>query len=383
MKKIAVVTGTRAEYGILLPVIKAIKTCKDLELLLVVTGAHLSRKFGYTVSEIGKDGLNIDARVKMLAEEDTLASMSAAIGQGITAMTRTWEQLKPDIILVLGDRIEPLAAAISGAYMNIPIAHIHGGDSSRGGLDESARHAITKFSHIHFPATPLSAERIKKMGEDTWRVHMVGSPALDAILHEKLVPPEIITKKFGLEKSKPFILLVQHSVTTEVAQASMQITETLEALAALKYPVVTIYPNSDAGGQCIIKLIRQYEKKYPIFKVIPNLPRRDYLSLLNASSVLIGNSSSGMIDSPSFGVPVVNIGTRQEGRERGNNVIDTGHNRHDIIIAVKKALTDKVFLKIVKKCENPYGDGQASKRIADILSKIEMTPQLLQKKITY
>ncbi len=383
MKKVAVVTGTRAEYGILLPVLKAIQAQKELELLLIATGMHLSRDFGYTVDEIVKDGFKIDARVDMSASDDTLGAMAQSIGQGIIGLTRTWEKLKPDVIVVLGDRIEPLAAAISGAYMNIPVAHIHGGDATKGGLDEYARHAITKFAHIHFPATQKSAERIIKMGEDKWRVHMVGSPALDVILNEKLLSHKSVIKKFGLDTSQPLILMVQHSVTTEVDQAAKQVTETLEALVATGYPVIVFYPNSDAGGRSILKRIKQYEKKYPIFKVIPSLPRREYLSLLSVASVLVGNSSSGMIDSPSFGVPAVNIGTRQEGRERGDNVIDVEYNRKEIIKAIKKALTDQAFLNKVKRCYNPYGDGKASIRITEVLSDMKITPELLQKKITY
>lgn len=383
MKKIAVVTGTRAEYGILEPVLKAIQARKGLKLLLVVTGMHLSHEFGYTVSEIEKDGFEISARVDMLPKADTVRAMAESVGQGIIGMAQAWEQLTPDIILVLGDRTEPLAAAISGAYMNIPIAHIHGGDSSKGGLDEYARHAITKFSHIHFPATQKSAERIIKMGEDEWRVHQVGSPALDVILNEQLIPSEKIINKFGIDTSKPLILLVQHPVTTEPDKAGEQMTETLEAVMSFGYPIILLYPNADAGGRRIIEVIKDYEMRYNLIRTFKSLPRREYLSLMKTASVLVGNSSSGMIDAPSFGLPVVNIGCRQEGRERGNNVIDVGHNRKEIIAAVKRALTDKRFLKMVNQCHNPYGDGKASLRIAEILDNLDVSPKLLQKKITY
>ncbi len=383
MKKIAVVTGTRAEYGILQPVMRAIEAQKGLELLLVVTGMHLSNEFGYTVNEIEKDGFKISSRVDMMPGSDTLEAMAESVGTGIIGMAKTWQQLKPDIILVLGDRVEPLAAAISGAYMNIVVAHIHGGDSSKGGLDEYARHAITKFAHIHFPATKKSAERIIKMGEDEWRVHVVGSPALDAIINEPLLPREEIIEKFAIDVSKPLILLVQHPVTTEADKAGEQMTETMEAVLELGYPVILLYPNADAGGRTIIQVIKDYESRYDLIKTFKSLPRREYLSLLKITSVLVGNSSSGMIDAPSFGVPVVNIGTRQEGRERGDNVIDVGYDRHKITMAVRKALDDKIFLNTVKKCHNPYGDGKASPRIAKILSDVEKTSGLFQKKITY
>ncbi len=381
MRKIAVVTGTRAEYGILYPVLKAIEAEPELGLSLVVTGMHLSHEFGYTVQEIEKDGFKIDARVDMLLSGDTLGAMAKSVGLGIIGMAQTWEQLKPDIILVLGDRVEPLAAAIAGAYMNIPVAHIHGGDVC-GNIDDPARHAITKFSHIHFPATKKSAERIIKMGEDEWRVYTVGSPALDSILNETLLPAEIMAKKLELDLSQALILLVQHSVTTQVDEAPKQMRETLEAVVEVGYPAVLMYPNSDAGGRKMIQVIKEFEK-YPFIRTFSSLPHREYLSLAKVASVMVGNSSSGIIDSPSFGLPVVNIGIRQEGRERGRNIIDVEHNMSEIVKAIERALTDNGFLAEVKKCESPYGDGKAGPRIAEMLSKVEITPQLLQKKITY
>ena len=382
MRKIAVVTGSRAEYGILYPVLKAIEGHPGLRLSLVVTGMHLSHEFGYTVQDIEEDGFKIDAKVNMLPSEDTLESMAESIGVGITGLAQTWGKLRPDIILLLGDRVEPLAAAIAGAYMNIPIAHIHGGDSPRGGLDEYARHAITKLAHIHFPATEKSAERIIKMGEDGWRVHTVGSPALDTILNETLLPADTLAEKLGISLTQPLILLVQHPVTTQVDEAPKQMRETLEAIVTLGYSTVLIYPNSDAGGRSIIEVIKQYEK-YPFIKTFPNLPNKEYLSLMKMAGVMVGNSSSGIIEAPSLGLPVVNIGIRQEGRERGNNVIDVGHNKQEIIKGIEKALTDNEFLAEVKKCESPYGKGKAAPRIVEILSQVEITPQLLQKEITY
>jgi len=381
-RKIAVVTGTRAEYGILRPVLKAIEQHPKLQLVLIATGMHLSHEFGYTVQELEKDGFRIDAKVDMLPGDDTLSAMSKSIGTGIVGLTQTWEQLAPDMIVVLGDRVEPLAAAISGAYMNIPVAHIHGGDTGKGGLDESARHAITKFAHVHFPATEKSAERIIRMGEDRWRVHTVGSPALDTILNEPLLPPKTIARKLGLDSSWPVILVVQHPVTTQVEKAAEQMGQTLQAIVGFQYPAIVIYPNSDAGGRRMIDVIKQHEN-CPFIKTFKSLPRREYLSLMRVASVMVGNSSSGIIDAPSFGLPVVNVGMRQEGRERGKNVIDVAHRKSDIVRALERALSDKKFLAEVKKCENPYGDGKAGPRIAETLGRIAITPRLLQKKSTY
>ena len=381
-RKVAVVTGTRAEYGILYPVLKAIERHTKLQLLLIATGMHLSHEFGYTVRELERDGFHINAKVDMLLCNDTLSAMSKSIGIGIIGLAQTWEQVEPDVIVVLGDRVEPLAAAISGSYMNIPVAHIHGGDTGRGGLDESARHAITKFAHIHFPATKKSAERIIGMGEDRWRVHIVGSPALDTILNEPLLSPKTVAKKLGLDLSQPIILVVQHPVTTQVEEAPEQIRQTLEAIVEFQYPTIVIYPNSDAGGRRMIETIKQYEG-YSFIRTFKSLPRREYLSLMKAASVMVGNSSSGIIDAPSFGLPVVNVGIRQQGRERARNVIDVAHKESDIAQALRGALSDMKFLSEVKKCENPYGDGGAGPRIAEALSRIRVTPRLLQKKNTY
>ncbi len=383
MRKVAVVTGTRSEYGILQPVLRAIEAEPELSLSLVVTGMHLSHEFGYTVKEIEKDGFKISARVDMLPGRDTLEAMAESVGQGITGMAQTWARLKPDIILVLGDRAEPLAAAIAGAYMNIAVAHIHGGDACTGGnIDDANRYAITKFAHIHFPATRKSAERILKMGEEEWRVHMVGSPSLDVVLNETLLSAGDLAQQFELDLSQPLILVVQHSVTTQVEAAAQQMRETLQAVVEFGYPAIVIYPNSDAGGREMIQAIKEFEK-CDAFKIFKSLPHREYLSLMKVASVLVGNSSSGIIEAPSFELTVVNIGIRQEGRERGGNIIDAGHNKQEIVQSIEKALTDKEFLAKVKRGKSPYGDGKSSHRIAGILSEIEIGPRLLQKKITY
>ena len=375
------VTGTRAEYGILRPVLRAIKASPQLDLALIATGMHLSKEFGSTVKEIEKDGFKIDAKVEMLHTEDTGAAMAKSIGKCAGGMTDALEQIKPDILLLLGDRAEMLAAAVAASYMEIPVAHLHGGEVS-GSVDDSVRHAITKLAHIHFPATEKSAKRIIKMGEDPSRIFVVGAPSLDTILNERLPKQAELAKKYGLDLSKPILLVLQHSVVTEADEAAGQIKKTLDAIAELKYQTILIYPNADAGGRRMIKAIKKYEK-YPFIKSFKSIPYTDYLGLMRTVSVMVGNSSSGIIEAPSFHLPVVNIGTRQKGRERSTNVIDVGYNRGEIIKAVKKALYDRKFRAKVKKCKNPYGDGKASQRIVKVLSKIEITPKLLQKKITY
>ncbi|HEC92817.1 MAG TPA: UDP-N-acetylglucosamine 2-epimerase (hydrolyzing), partial [Candidatus Atribacteria bacterium] len=249
-------------------------------------------------------------------------------------------------------------------------------------VDEFARHAITKLVHIHFAATKESANRIIKMGEDPSNVFVVGAPGLDIILNEDLIEPVELSEKYNLDLSKPILLVIQHPVTTEVENAPYQIRETLEAIMELKYQTLVIYPNADAGGRKMIEVIKKYEK-YPFIKTFKSIPHKEYLSLMKIASVMIGNSSSGIIEAPSFRLPVVNIGTRQGGRERAENVIDVGYDKDQIESAIKKALYDRDFREKLKNSKNPYGDGKTGVRVAEILSKIKIDKKLLQKKITY
>ncbi|KUO39230.1 MAG: UDP-N-acetyl glucosamine 2-epimerase [Hadesarchaea archaeon DG-33] len=317
----------------------------------------------------------------MLHEEDTGAAMAKSIGKCIEKMTGALERIKPDFLVLLGDRAEMLAGAVAASYIGIPIAHLHGGEVS-GDVYDSVRHAITKLAHLHFPATRGSAKRIIKMGEDTSRVFIVGAPSLDTILNEKLPRRAELSKKYALDFSKPVLLVLQHPVVTEADEAAHQIKETLEAVVELKHQTIIIYPNADAGGRRMIKIIKKYER-YPFIKSFKSIPYSDYLGLMRVASVMVGNSSSGIIEAPSFHLPVVNIGTRQKGRERSTNVIDVRYNKREIAKVIKKALYDKRFRAKVKKCRNPYGDGKAGTRIAETLSKIKITLKSTQKRIVY
>lgn len=382
-RKITVITGTRSEYGLLYPVMHTIQNHPELDLSVIATGMHLSHEHGYTLDEIKKDGFSIDATVDMLMSGDTGASMAKSLGKGIIGITEALEKIRPDILLVLGDRGEPFAGAIAAAHMNIPVAHIHGGDSTTGGcIDESIRHSITKFAHIHFPATEESAERVRKMGEETWRIHIVGAPGLDTILNMRLIPKEQLIEKFSLKNSEPLLLAVQHSVTIQPESAANEMKITLEALDELKIQTILIYPNSDAGGRSMIEVIKKYENK-PFIYIFKSLPHIEFISLMKMADVLVGNSSSGIIEAPSFHLPAVNIGIRQEGRQRSCNIIDVIHDKTQIINAIKVALYDKTFKNKVNKCINPYGDGKAGFRIASILAELEIDRRCLQKRITY
>ena len=379
-RKILYITGTRADYGLMQSVMRVIEEHPKLELELIVTGMHIMPEFGMTIEEVKKDGFKIH-EIDTTYEKDNEESMANFVGEFIQLLTKKVNEIKPDLILLLGDRGEMLAGAIVGAYLTIPVAHLHGGEITST-VDEFSRHAITKLAHIHLPATEKSAERIIKMGEDSSNVFIVGAPGLDSILNENLIEPAELSEKYNLDSSKPIFMVVQHPVTTEVRDAHEHIRETLEAIVGLRHQTILIYPNADAGSRAMIEVIKEYEK-YPFIKTFKSIPHKEYLSLMKIATVMVGNSSSGIIEAPSFGLPVVNIGSRQEGRERAENVIDVDYDKEQIETAIKKALDDGNFKEKVTKCKSPYGDGKAGIRIADILSRIKIDKKLLQKRLTY
>lgn len=376
MRKIACITGTRAEYGRLYNTLKAIKNHSNLDLKLIVTGMHLSSKFGSTVNEID---FPIAEKVDINFSGDTGLDMANSFGQCVQGMADTFQKIKPDIVLVSCDRWEMLATAIAASFMNIPIAHIAGGLVS-GSIDESIRHAITKLAHIHLVKDEKAKERVIKLGEDTWRIFMVGKLSSDLVTNTSIVSKEEIAKKYNLDLTKPIFILIQHPVTTETNQAEQQIKITLDALSDLKQQTMVIYPNADAGGQHIIKTIKQNKK--PFMKIFKNLPFKDFLSLMNIATVIIGNSSAALDEAPFFGLPAVNIGSRQTGRERLKNVIDALYDKEKIKEAVNKAMS-KEFKKICNSCKNKIVNNQTGQKIADILSNLVIDKKLLQKKITY
>jgi GDP/UDP-N,N'-diacetylbacillosamine 2-epimerase (hydrolysing) len=375
-RKILYISGTRADYGMMRSVLCSIHNHLDLSLDIVVTGMHLMDEFGNTIDEIIKDNFSYHI-VDVQYEDDTKEAMAIFIGRVIQKFVPLIHYLRPDIILVLGDRGEMLAGAIVGVYMSIPVAHIHGGEVTTT-VDDYARNAITKLAHIHFPATEESKERIIGMGEDASRIFIVGAPGLDQILNEPLLTKEELTQKYLIDFSKPVLLVVQHPVTLEVDSAPEQMRETLEAVVSLQYQTIVIYPNADAGGREMIKVIREYEL-YPTLKIFSNIPHKDYISLLSQVNVIIGNSSSAIIEAPSFGLPAVNIGTRQMGRKRADNIIDAIYDRKNIQECINKAIYNNKSRQKTKLCRNPYGDGNSSEKIVEILSKIDINENLLIK----
>ncbi len=380
-RKIAVLSEARATYGYVKRVMHLIEQSERLELQLIVTGMHLLKEYGSSINEILRDGFTPAARVDMYVGGDTPTAWSKSLGVEIQGLAQVFDMLKPDLLLVAGDRAEILAATVTAAYMNIPVAHIQSGDLS-GHIDGSARHAITKLAHIHLPACEDSAERVRKMGEEPWRIHNVGAPQLDDVVHGKKMGREELANQFGVDFEKPVLLVIQHAVLAEVHLARKQMEETLEAVKESGHQALVIYPNVDAAGQEIISVIRQYEQ-VPTIKTFKNLDREVFLSLLTAVSLLIGNSSVGILEAPSFKLPALDIGSRQTGRMRACNVITVPEfDRRLIGQAIERALRDSRFRTMLKTCENPYGDGNSSERICRVLEETDLG-RLLSKQMTY
>ncbi|MHA1689006.1 MAG: UDP-N-acetylglucosamine 2-epimerase [Promethearchaeota archaeon] len=383
MKKkiVCIVTGTRAEYNYLRPIIQKVHESELLEAKLIVTGMHLLKKFGYTVDIIKKDGMKINKIIPMYDETDnSKAALGKAVGKAIINFSYTFQEMAPNLLLVLGDRYEPFVAVIAASTLKIPVAHVHGGDVSST-IDENIRHAITKLSHVHFPATENSAKRIEQLGEEKDRIHLVGSTTIDNILKVKLLSRNELCKKLNLKMDEKIILCLQHPNIYESEKAGEQMALTLKILRELNLQAVIIYPNNDLGSELIIKEIER-NRIHPKFRIFKNLERKIYLSLLKHSDLMVGNSSSGLIETPYFHLPVVNIGSRNENREKANNVINVNFDEQQLKKAILTALSPE-FREKCKSIKNPYGDGTAAEKIVKVLENLEINEKLLNKKLTY
>jgi UDP-hydrolysing UDP-N-acetyl-D-glucosamine 2-epimerase len=356
---------------------KAISEHPDLELILIVTASHLLDDFGKTVRVIEKDGFKIDSVARTVAAGEDLISMVKSVGLCTLELPTLFDLYQPDVVLIVGDRFDALGAAISSALMNIPLAHIQGGEVT-GTIDESIRHAITKFAHIHFPATAMSAERITKMGERPDCVFQVGCPSVDIILSIIIDSREEVCRKFNLNPDEPFLIVAQHPVTTEYEFAQQQIRETLKVISELKIQTIMLYPNVDAGSKDIAREIRVFDRDEKLNHVqkYKHILFEDYICLMSHSSCIVGNSSSGIRESCYLGTPAVNIGTRQNRRERGKNVIDVDYDEKEI----KKAMLACIKHGKYNPPEYIYGTGNAGRKIAEILSKIELN-NIIQKEL--
>jgi len=391
---IAVFTGNRAEYGLQFPILRAIARRDDLEYRLLVSGAHLDKSFGTTLDEIRKDGFEIHDEIKIDLEADTLYATAKAIGTGVISVSASLARLRPDILVVYADRFEGFAAVIAGTQMGIPTAHIEGGDVTQGGaLDDSVRHAMTKLSHLHFTTNENAANRIRHMGEEAWRVHNVGFPAIDLIADGIYATPEELRDRFGVVPDRPLIVFTQHSVTTRYEEAVDQVRPSLAALETMAregVQVVITYPNNDAGGRRIIEELERFHARgVPNTQVHKSVGRYNYHGMLalagrggQAGGACVGNSSSGVKETPAFGCPTVDVGSRQSGRLGAGNVIATGYDRAEIEAAIRRCLVDAVFIERCRTCENPYGTGNAGRKIAEVLASVPLGPALIAKQMT-
>ena len=374
MRKIAAVTVSRSDYGLLLPVLRRIQEDPKLNLALIVAGMHLAPEFGMTVQMIENDGLEIAERVEMTLSSDTPEGVSKSMGLGMIGFSSAYARLRPDLLVVLGDRFEMHAAAAAALPFNIPVAHIHGGELTEGAIDEQLRHSITKMSHLHFASTELYSRRIRQMGEPADRVFWVGSPGIDNIRCTERYSEREFEQVYGIAVDHPCLLVTYHPVTLEYEQTEYQVDQLLDALNRLGVEAVFTYPNADTMGRYIIKRIEQFRQDSDgRVYVMPNLGSKGYLSLMGLVDAMVGNSSSGIIEAASFGLPVVNIGNRQKGRERERNVIDVGYDTDEILAGVNRAL-EPSFRRELVGMSNPYGDGRAAEQIVDVLKAVNLEP---------
>ncbi|MBL7480040.1 UDP-N-acetylglucosamine 2-epimerase (hydrolyzing) [Legionella sp. 27fs60] len=371
-RKIIYVTGTRADYGLMREVLKRLDASEHIELLICVTGMHLSTVYGNTVEEIESDGLTICGRIAVDVENTTHIMMSKSIGYEILGMTDVFAQEKPDLILLLGDRGEMLAAAISAVHLNIPLVHLHGGERS-GTVDEMIRHAISKLSHYHFVATENSKQRLIKMGEQEESVFVVGAPGLEAIKNYKITNKESIYQRFGFSSNKKMCLCIYHPVVQEYNELKNQFRHVIDAALAVDLQVICLEPNSDAGGHLIREVIKEYSE-YPDVKILKHLPRAEFIDCLAHVDVMLGNSSSGIIEAASFNLPVVNVGSRQNLRDRSDNVIDVSTSYDSIRAGLQEALqrSNEVYT-------NCYGDGMTSEKCYKLLTTLPLNNHILNK----
>jgi GDP/UDP-N,N'-diacetylbacillosamine 2-epimerase (hydrolysing) len=365
-------------------VFRAIDNHPDLDLQLIVTGAHLSDAYGLTINEIRKDNFAIVDEVENLINADQLSSRVKGLAIQLQGLVQSVSRIKPDILLVLGDREEAITTALVGAYMNIPVAHLCGGDRVVGNVDDQIRHAVSKLAHLHFVTNEESAERIIRLGEQSFRIFNVGNPGLDRFIETPVISLEELSSKLGfsLSHGEPLVVLIQHAISSEIDEAYSQMITTLEAVKDLGIKTIISYPNSDAGGQQIIRAIKEYESLDSIH-AIKNIPRLEFINLMRYASCLVGNSSAGILEAPLLKLPVVNIGSRQHGRLHAENIQFITHDRAQIAAAIRRAVFDVEYRKSVESCLNPYGDGMSSIKIADILASVEINDSLLIKDITY
>jgi UDP-hydrolysing UDP-N-acetyl-D-glucosamine 2-epimerase len=378
LRKIGVVTTSRADFGIYRPLLKALGGEPALELALIVTGMHLAPEMGLSVAEIEAEGWDIAARVEMLLSSDSAQGAATSMGLGVMGLAQAYAGLRPDILVVLGDRLEMLAAAAAALPFNLPLAHLHGGELSLGAMDDAARHAITKLSHLHFVATDDYARRVAQMGEEPWRITVCGALGLDNLRQMTLLGKTELEAELGLSLDPAPLLVTFHPATREPGQAKAQMDQLLAALAQVGRPVVFTLPNADPEGRGLAAQVRGFAASHTHAHLRDNLGSLRYFSLMAVAAAMVGNSSSGIIEAPSLSLPVVNVGSRQDGRARGANVIDVGVAREEIVAGIGRAC-DPGLRAALAGAANPYDRGGAATIIVERLKAVELGARLAAK----
>lgn len=380
MKKIMILTGSRGEWGYIRPIMKMAKERGDVKVVLVVTNMHLLESFGDSYKEIEADGFEIDYKIHMSLDGYNHFTHAKSLGVCLTGLPDILDKEKPDWLLLAGDRGEQLMGAIAAAYTYIPVAHIQAGELS-GNIDGMTRHAIGKLVHMHFAANEDAANRLIKLGEEPFRVFNVGAPQIDEMVQAQFTELNDLEEKFSVNLREGYILAVMHPVTEEASKAGDQARMFVEALNEFKEPKIVILPNNDAGSNLVKDTI--LNKKIGEYHFYSNLKREDYLGLLKNAKCIAGNSSSGLLEAPTFKVPAVNIGRRQNLRFRGINVIDVEFDVDKIKVAIQKAMSDEFRNYLKENCVNPYGDGHSSERILELLMETKVDEKWLIKMLTY
>ena len=384
-RKIIAITGARSEFDLLYPVYKALDEDNRFDFGIIITGAHLSEKYGLSSNQIKSTGLTVEDELYNLIDSSKKIGRVISLGSQIQSLAISLNRIKPDIVLVAGDREEALSVTTTCAYLDIPVAHFFGGDIAKdGNIDNSVRYAASKLAHIHFPSMEEHKQTLLKLGEEESRIFVVGNPSLDKFLSTPLQGKKNISKSLNFDvENEDYLVLIQHSIISEAENQAQIIRITLDAIIESGTKCFINYPNSDAGNHEIIEAYLEYSKKHPNqFKLFQNIERDLYINLLRNAKCLLGNSSSGLTEAPSLGLAAINIGQRQRDRVHGKNVIFVSNSIPEILIALEKIKEDSFVTNIAKK-ENPYGNGNSSSKIVSILADIELNEKLVHKNITY
>jgi UDP-hydrolysing UDP-N-acetyl-D-glucosamine 2-epimerase len=377
-RTIAVVTSSRADYSHLYWPLHDLYRHQDVDLKLIVMGAHLAPQFGETVREIEKDGLPIAARIECLLGSDTDVGMAKTLGVAVLGLADLLGQMRPDLLLLIADRYEMLAPAAVALTLRIPIAHIEGGEVSEGAIDDAVRNALTKMSHLHFTSTENARARVIAMGEEPWRVHRAGAPSLDHLRRSQLLSIDELRQRLQLDLARSTVVVAYHPVTI-LADTTQEAESLFTALNNVNAQILFCYPNSDAGSHALMERTRAFLTVHRSARVFVNLDAVTYWSLLRQVDLLIGNSSSGIMEAASFALPVVNVGFRQKGRERAQNVVDAAPEANAILAAIAQARSP-AFRQSLAGMTNPYGDGHAAESIVQVLTATPLSEKLLVKR---